>query len=76
MAEREELIILAIPDVPEEEPNFSDPEDFVDDVTDEGTFMFLFHLSNLDCCKRWMQQLLSHLFIYQISFDTWPLFNF
>lgn len=24
-----------------DEPNFSDPEGFVDDVTDEGTFYFL-----------------------------------
>lgn len=40
MAEREELTSLTIPDVPEEEPNFSDPEDFVDDVTDEGTYTF------------------------------------
>lgn len=32
MAEREDIIL----ETPDEEPNFSDPEDFVDDVTDEG----------------------------------------
>lgn len=32
MAEREDLIV----DTQEEEPNFSDSDDFVDNVTDEG----------------------------------------
>ena len=30
----------------EEEPNFSDPEDYIDDITDEGVFIYWVRLMN------------------------------
>lgn len=41
----------------DEEPNFSDPEDFVDDISDEGTYTFASMW--FQCCTRRTYALLT-----------------